>query len=538
MRAVTAPTSRRPWSDPLTPLLAASVLLVGLLVNRWPGFLSPIEWSHLQGTLALVDRGTFEVSAEVRALGAHPDLSQHGGRIFPNKAPGLTLAAVPAIAAIRLAERVTGRAPSLELLLWSARTLACLVPLVIFLPWFVRERRRRGDAPEPALLAGGLLLIGTPALVYADLLTAQLPAGLCAYVAASSLLDRRFVRAGLFAGLSVLLQYPLALVAVAFAVATPFLPDDRRPAGRLAATVRLAAGALGRLSAGAALPAAFLLAYDTICFGGPFQLSSFHETLPEYQELARSGAAGITAPGAEALLGLLVSPSRGLFFFAPVLLLSAVGLVVLARQASRRAEALLLALGAGVPVVTFAGYENWHGGSSFGPRYLIPVLPFLAALVSALPLPVAPSRRAAAVAGLAGLSLAGFAQTFVGLVSFPNVPFAVGDAGSNAIQNFCLPLLLSAGRAPTWLDGWGLRALALPALLGLGLAVAAAFLALAWRVAPPGLGAMTVALALAASLGATAVLASIGTGENEARDLLRRIYARHMVPWAVVSRER
>ncbi len=538
MRTVTTPPDGRPWSDPLTPLLSASVLLVALLVNRWPGFLSPIEWSHLQGTLALVDRGTFEVSAEVRALGAHPDLSRHEGRVFPNKAPGLTLAAVPAIAAIRLAERVTGRAPSLDLLLWSARTLGCLVPLVIFLPWFVRERRRRGDAPESALLAGGLLLVGTPALVYADLLTAQLPAGLCAYIAASSLLDRRFGKAGLFAGLSVLLQYPLALVALAFTVAAPFLADDRRPAGRLAASVRLAAAASVRLAAGAALPAAFLLVYDTICFGGPFQLSSFHETLPEYQELARSGAAGISAPTAEALLGLLVSPSRGLFFFAPVLLLSAVGLVALARRPERRSGALLLSLGAGIPIVTFAGYENWHGGSSFGPRYLIPVLPFLAALASALPLPESPRGRAAALAGIAGLSLAGFAQTFLGLVSFPNVPFAVGDAGSNAIQNFCLPLLLSAGRAPTWLDGWGLGAVAMPVLLGLGLAVAATFVVLVWRVAPPGLGALTVSLSLAASLGATAVLASIGTGENEARDLLRRIYARHMVPWAVVSRER
>lgn len=530
MRTVTGTPSRRPWRDPLTPLLAASALLLALLVNRWPGFLSPIEWSHLQGTLALVDRGTFEVSAEVRALGAHPDLSQHEGRVYPNKAPGLTLAAVPAIAAVRLGERVTGHAPSLDILLWSARTLACLVPLVLFVPWFVRERGRRGDAPESALLAGALLLVGTPALVYADLLTAQLPGGLCAYVAASSLLECRFVRAGLFAGLAVLLQYPLALVAVAFAVAAPFLAKDRSPAGRPAATVRL--------SAGAALPAAFLLVYDTICFGGPFQLSSFHESLPEYRELARSGAAGISVPTSGALLGLLVSPSRGLFFFAPVLLLSVVGVVALGRQASRRTEALVLALGAAVPIATFAGYENWHGGSSFGPRYLIPVLPFLAALVGAIPLPGPPRRRVAAVAAVAGLSLAGFVQTFLGLVSFPNVPFAVGDAGSNAIQNFCLPLLLSVGRAPTWLDRWGLGALAMPALLGLGLAVAVAFLVLVWRIAPPRLGALTVTLSLAAGLSVTAVLASVGTGENEARDLLRRIYSRHVVPWAVVSRPR
>ena len=88
-----------------------------------------------------------------------------------------------------------------------------------------------------------------------------------------------------------------------------------------------------------------------------------------------------TTPLGDGLFGLLFSPGRSIFLYAPV---AAVGLLGLAR-ASRPAKILC----AGAPLVLLfvvARWWSWEGGASWGPRHLLPVLPLLVApavLVSA-----------------------------------------------------------------------------------------------------------------------------------------------------------
>lgn len=79
------------------------------------------------------------------------------------------------------------------------------------------------------------------------------------------------------------------------------------------------------------------------------------------------------------LLGLLASDGRGLFTLSPVLLLGALAWPRLRRTAPRAAwliagQLLVLAL-------FFAAFDGWHGGWCWGPRYLLPTVPLLAALV-------------------------------------------------------------------------------------------------------------------------------------------------------------
>jgi hypothetical protein len=77
----------------------------------------------------------------------------------------------------------------------------------------------------------------------------------------------------------------------------------------------------------------------------------------------------------EELVGLLVSPGRGVLVYAPILLLALVGLV---RFAQRHAwEALLLYGMVPVFIVLNSAYSIWWGGWSWGPRYLVPLLPYL-----------------------------------------------------------------------------------------------------------------------------------------------------------------
>jgi hypothetical protein len=74
-------------------------------------------------------------------------------------------------------------------------------------------------------------------------------------------------------------------------------------------------------------------------------------------------------------LRLLFFESRGLFFYSPVLLLSLPGIYYLYK---RDRKLLLIAPGIfGALLLVQASHINWLGGVSFGPRYMVPGIPFL-----------------------------------------------------------------------------------------------------------------------------------------------------------------
>lgn len=66
----------------------------------------------------------------------------------------------------------------------------------------------------------------------------------------------------------------------------------------------------------------------------------------------------------EALFGLLASPTRGLLFFFPPVLFGLLG-----AWRSRDALTRLMTAACAGPVLLLCFYDNWVGGSTFGPRY-------------------------------------------------------------------------------------------------------------------------------------------------------------------------
>jgi hypothetical protein len=135
----------------------------------------------------------------------------------------------------------------------------------------------------------------------------------------------------------------------------------------------------GWMLAGAPLPLALLAIYQARAFGSPFRNGYAFVSRPEFAEGMSHGLMGIGLPRPGVLVELLVFRSRGLLYTAPVLLLALVGLgrKVAVDLRARRAEGPL----AGAVVLFFllatAGYYMWYGGSAFGPRMVIPALPFL-----------------------------------------------------------------------------------------------------------------------------------------------------------------
>ena len=84
----------------------------------------------------------------------------------------------------------------------------------------------------------------------------------------------------------------------------------------------------------------------------------------------------------QGLLGNLVSPSRGLLIFSPILILSISGFVLAMRE--RESRPLYLAYGAIVVlmIMVMAGAPMWWGGHSYGPRFTTDILPFVAFFMS------------------------------------------------------------------------------------------------------------------------------------------------------------
>ncbi|HEX2034338.1 MAG TPA: hypothetical protein VHS99_09145, partial [Chloroflexota bacterium] len=123
----------------------------------------------------------------------------------------------------------------------------------------------------------------------------------------------------------------------------------------------------------------------------------------------------------EGLYGLLLSPGKGLFAYAPPLLLALAGLpFFLARH---RAGALVIVAAPLVYLVVYGSKGVWHGGG-WGPRYLVPALPFMAAwslpLLARVLQAGRPSRTSWLRLGAAGLLLAGVGVQLLGVAKHPN----------------------------------------------------------------------------------------------------------------------
>lgn len=84
---------------------------------------------------------------------------------------------------------------------------------------------------------------------------------------------------------------------------------------------------------------------------------------------------GFTTPLPVGLLGLLVSPGRSLFLYSPLVIL---GVISLRWFKARFPDMTLFILTATVSAFLFYGqWWSWHGGWSWGPRFLVPLVPFL-----------------------------------------------------------------------------------------------------------------------------------------------------------------
>jgi hypothetical protein len=89
-----------------------------------------------------------------------------------------------------------------------------------------------------------------------------------------------------------------------------------------------------------------------------------------------NGPSGLIMP----FMGLLISPSRGLFVYTPILLFSILGYLRIFQLTNSRIRDFLFILGISILalIIVYASFGMWWAGWSYGPRFLTGMLPALA----------------------------------------------------------------------------------------------------------------------------------------------------------------
>jgi hypothetical protein len=316
-------------------------------------------------------------------LGNTGDYSVRAGHFYCDKAPGLSILAVPVWASVHpFAHGRRPRGRLIHLGAYLSTLWGVALPAAVGVAMLFRIAVRWGASQAAAALLAVAYAFGTQALPYSTLFYShQLVAGLVLLALAilvegrespAWLTPRWLFVVGLLLGCAVAAEYPAAL-AVAVVMGYAALVIRRwRP--------------LAWIVAGAVVPVLGLAAYHTAVWGGPF-LTGYNFTVSPGRD-DRGWLPGVTLPDPSLLPRLLFGLERGIIRFSPWLALALPGAVLMVRSRARRIEGLVclavIALFLALNCAQTRNPDDWRGGTGLGPRYLVPSLPFYALAIVGL----------------------------------------------------------------------------------------------------------------------------------------------------------
>lgn len=344
-----------------TPGLALWLLLLGCYILTMSGHTyTSDEETMLAVAESLLASGSFALEPDfLMNYGA----TSADGQRYSRYGPGQSIAILPFLAIGQLISLTgppfaTGLIVRLFVLLLPA-LITATTALILF-AW----ARELSYSPRVALLVGLLYGLTSLAWPYSRTLfaepTATLLLTLCAYSLRREQ-PRWWLAAGAAAALAITVKVQVLLalpVLAGYALLVCWRGNVRRSLPPLSR--RVGFGLLG-----VAAPLGLLLLYNIQVLGQAFTTGygSFNPT----GELGTDWRTG--------LYGLTLSPGKGLLTFSPTILLGLLGLGFRPRQQWR--ESLLALTMLAVHLAFYSRLNYWHGDGSWGPRYLVFVLPFL-----------------------------------------------------------------------------------------------------------------------------------------------------------------
>lgn len=487
---------------------------------------NPNENVRLYMTMALVEDGTFAIDEPSRRFGWVNDRSRRDGHLYAGKAPGASLIGVPVLAvASWLSDTPLDRAAAIRLLRLCAVTLPCLIFLFV-LRRFMDELPGAPWLRDTVFLAYGL---GSMAYAYGLVFAGHQLAAVAlggAFISFFRIGQRieddarvpwwRPVGTGLLLGAAPAMEYPAAIGAVVVGL-YGLLVIRRRPV------------LLAPVVAAAAVPVALVGWFHAAAFGSPFAFPYDFIENPAFQRLLAEGWHGATFPRIDRLGAILISPSFGIFFFTPLLLLAPVGWWALARgwsdhPPSRRHLAWVLPAVPTLLVLYLASSALWRAGWAVGPRYIASAIPFLA--LSALAGAAAAAERApfAASVTAAVLTLLALLHGGTSGALYPHQP----EPFDNPVYDLNMRLI-ELGFAPHHALEGVLGLSGHLALLPLGLAAAIGAVLVAIGPPRPRLRIAAVHAALVLAVTALCALALSRYGDDS--DAERRMWALVVRTW-------
>ena len=401
----------------------------------YPNFISTTEFSRFLLVSAIVDDRTIQVDQAIKRYGDCQDKAIFEGHAYSDKSIGPALIGMPVYAVLR----VVGALFSLQ---WDARTpifllrLFCgTIPALFFLRVLTGFWSEIGSDRKWTAILIFVFLFGTIAFPYSQQFTGHHLMGMSLFLsfyflyranhAVPSRTTRNLILGGAFSGAAVLCEYPAVFpVAVLFFYMIWTLP-------KRTGAIWYVVGAIPFLVA--------MLLYNFSIFGTPFDVTYRHMADPTHTVAHDTGFIGFGLPSIEGLKGLLISRSRGLFFFSPVLLFSLPGFTYFFKDQSFRKEAWLFA-GVTITIAGFhSGMSNWDGGRAIGPRYLTSAIPFLITAIVFFFKQERISKIQLVQESFALMSLWSVLVIVIGTVTFPFPPVEIDDP----FFKLNLPLLLN-----------------------------------------------------------------------------------------------
>lgn len=371
-------------------LTVAGILFLMSLVT-YACFLQDPENSNVSSrmflTLSLVGNGDVSID---RYANLTIDKSESHGRFYSDKAPGLSLLAVPVTALLwrpiisiyehrshtTAEQSPRGWPPAYYLFSYFATlSTSALITAVSVAAMFLVALSVFGS-PVGAVLVAVAYGFATPAFGWATAFVGHAPTMglLCIGLACAQFLghnattprrDCFLVVAGVacltWAIVTEFTAAPVAAAVAVYASRKIISADDHRA---MLVSCALITGFLFLLP---------LLIYNHLAFGAPWRLG--YQSVLGFAGM-KVGFLGLGTPQLNVLYEITCGARRGILLLCPLLLLVPMGLLQMSIRDGQRGLALMIVLVVTYYLALNSSYYYWTGGYSTGPRHITAMLPF------------------------------------------------------------------------------------------------------------------------------------------------------------------